>query len=31
MLGPVPPHSVATATKPENTVMDTAGRAVTQS
>lgn len=31
MLGPVPGHSLATATKPEATVMDTAEGAVTQS
>lgn len=30
MLGPVPAHSLATATKPETTVTDTAGGAATQ-
>lgn len=30
MLGPMPAHSLATPTKPEATVMDTAREAVTQ-
>lgn len=30
MLAPVPVHSLATATKPETTVMDTAGGAATR-